>query len=419
MYKKVVNPKTGRKVNVSSKLGKSIIQKYLTGGNTDGPFVISDNPNGFNYTKDDLLLILLNCKSDFAFWNENKSDNDIAHLNHNRLICSTADCENLIEELLPKRSIHFVGHGGWKNNHNDQIHYNDLLKYANYVLIPQLNYFYKFILVKGCLYNSGLLNNPKIQSILRIAVFFKMYSDYSADINYKSAIIADHMLGGLMDGEYNLVNPTRIFELAQNEALQYTNVQTIPVKKEIIVTPFLYKTLLDILLYYTTNTIDEDLNEFIDITLSNNIKNFIKESNKNEELCKLLGGQIDIKFITHLIDRAYNELIDTPLHLAAQQILEIFFTDNFFSIEHEIMKQDLTVKVVLLTLTGKELTVTVHPDYYIGDVKEALCTVNTEIKIKGPDFVRFIYNRKEMLNFKTLQDYNYIEGTTIHMVLQK
>ena len=29
MYSKIVNPKTGRKVNINSKLGKTIIQNYI------------------------------------------------------------------------------------------------------------------------------------------------------------------------------------------------------------------------------------------------------------------------------------------------------------------------------------------------------------------------------------------------------
>ncbi|XP_014226356.1 ubiquitin-like [Trichogramma pretiosum] len=72
------------------------------------------------------------------------------------------------------------------------------------------------------------------------------------------------------------------------------------------------------------------------------------------------------------------------------------------------------MRVIVKTLTGKEIKVDIESSETVEELKEY---------VEGKEGVpvnqqRFVFNREQLENEKTLQDYNIEDGSIVHMVLR-
>tara|TARA_Y100000385_G_C13031454_1_gene610942 strand:- start:179 stop:1492 length:1314 start_codon:yes stop_codon:yes gene_type:complete len=435
MYNFIKHPVNKKIYNLKSKIGKKLVKNYiffLNGGSISENLTytnivnLSHNPLSLNYISEDLLVILLNSQNNFIFWSDEISDKYLEDKNHNRFILINSKYKSF-KDILKRKNIHYYDPAypnSWK--FSSIINNSNILDYSNYVLIPQLNYFYKFIFEKGCLYNSQILQNKDFQRILKIATVFKMLIDYSEtilefdntdNVKVKATNLVTELsilLGGIVEHDPKhkiILDAQRLPEVNEDQSFNFNIIELNYIRSKIIVPPFLYLTIVNILNNETNININQNLNEnlfeFLIKLLNTDQKKYIKF--------------VDVNYYLSLIEDLFflEKKHECPLAEYAKNIIEDFISNTLiFSLPPNQEKnfQNINFKM----LTGLIISIEVDVNSYIGIIKKEIKDVILEKNdFDVSEVSELIYSRSKLKNYKTLSEYGITENTTLNIYCLK
>jgi len=430
MYNYIKHPINKKIYNLDSKIGKKILRSYifyLNGGsnNENPPHTLSDDPSAINYTPDDLLFVLLNSRKDFKLWADGVREEDLIDKHHNRFILLDDKYKDF-KNSLGIKNIHYNGDiDPWKKR-SSPINNSNILDYSNYVLIPQLNFFYKFIFKKGCLYNSKILQNKYFQRVLKIATVFKMLIDYCDSIiefkveNEYIKIATDIitflsiLLGGVMNHgkkQKNLLEP-QPFNWNEDFSYNFYFVQ-LPIYKEIVVLPFLYTTIINVFKY------DTPVNENLNLNLF-----FFLEDLKKLPDTDIRRKYMDLNNYHNLIEniKILGNKYNCPLAVYAENIIEDFMGNNL--IFHLPVAQPNIIDIEFkINFQGKSTIKSVDLNSYIGlikknDIKDIIKEIHPEEELHLEKLLEIdlVCNGKILKNYQTLSENNIKKNSKIYII---